>query len=246
MPLGWNSAQWPTHSDAWPSPSPHHSGARGPLAELTHGLHGTRRVSTHRSGHCSPGARRGVAGDGATVAEVGQGWALKHPWRRGHPSGKWVEVAAHPSFLPTGTVEKPDGGGVLRRGGCSGGRRCPASGWERGGSSDIGVPREKGGKGVLGAPLTVEGVATAEAAKAPAMGRLLAASSCTDGERVVRGGSRLQSKTRRCGDTGEAATRWPYQRRSGARLNGEARSNSGDGGVQTRAVWRCSDSEAAA
>jgi hypothetical protein len=58
---------------------------------------------------------------------------------------------------------------------------------------------------VLGAPLTVEGVATVEAVVAPAMGRLLAASSCTDGERVVRGGSRLQSKTRWCGDAGEAA-----------------------------------------
>jgi hypothetical protein len=34
---------------------------------------------------------------------------------------------------------------------------------------------------VLGALLTVEWVATAEAVKVPAIGRLLAASSCTDG-----------------------------------------------------------------
>jgi hypothetical protein len=68
------------------------------------------------------------------------------------------------------------------------------------------VPGEKGDKeGVLGAPLTVEVVTTVEATKAPAMGRFLAASSCTDGERVVRGGSRLRSKMRRCGDAGEAA-----------------------------------------
>jgi hypothetical protein len=56
----------------------------------------------------------------------------------------------------------------------------------------------------------VEWVTMAEAAEVPAMGRLLAASSCTDGERVVRGGSRLQSKTRWHGDAGKAATRRPY------------------------------------
>jgi hypothetical protein len=58
---------------------------------------------------------------------------------------------------------------------------------------------------VLGAPLTVEGVTTVEVTKAPAMGRFLAANSYTDRDRVVRGGSRLRSKTRRCGDAGEAA-----------------------------------------
>jgi hypothetical protein len=45
------------------------------------------------------------------------------------------------------------------------------SGWERGGSSGAGIPGEKGGKGVLGSPLTMEGVMTAEVAEAPAMGR---------------------------------------------------------------------------
>jgi hypothetical protein len=53
---------------------------------------------------------------------------------------------------------------------------------------------------VLGAPLTVEGVTTVEATETPVMGRLLTASSCIDGERMVRGGSRLRSKTRWCGD----------------------------------------------
>jgi hypothetical protein len=117
MPLGQNSAQRPMHSDAWPSLWPRYNGAHGPLAEAAHGMHGPpaapARVA-HRSGHHSPGARHGVAGGGATMAEVGQGWALEHPWWRGHPPGKWVEVAAHPSFLPTGRVEKPDGGGALR------------------------------------------------------------------------------------------------------------------------------------
>jgi hypothetical protein len=41
------------------------------------------------------------------VAKVEQGEALEHPRRRGHPSGKWVEAAAHWSFLPMGRVEKP-------------------------------------------------------------------------------------------------------------------------------------------
>jgi hypothetical protein len=55
-------------------------------------------ASAHRSGHRSPGARRGTAGGGATMAEVGQGEALEHPQRRSHPLGKWVEVVAHRSF----------------------------------------------------------------------------------------------------------------------------------------------------
>jgi hypothetical protein len=41
------------------------------------------------------------------MVEVGQGEALEHPRRRGHPLGKWVEAVAHRSFLPTGRVEKP-------------------------------------------------------------------------------------------------------------------------------------------
>jgi hypothetical protein len=41
---------------------------------------------------------------------------------------------------------------------------------------------------VLGAPLTMEWVTTVEAVEAPAVGRLLMVSSCTNGEKVVRGG----------------------------------------------------------
>jgi hypothetical protein len=86
-------------------------------------------VITHQSAHRSSGARRGVAGGGVTMAEVGQVWALKHPRWRGHPPGKWVEVTAQPSFLSTGggknrtaaafsdEVGAPVAGGVLHRGG---------------------------------------------------------------------------------------------------------------------------------
>jgi hypothetical protein len=69
---------------------------------------------------------------------------------------------------------------------------------------------------VLRAPLTVEGVATVEATEAPAMGRLLTASSCIDGERMVRGSSWLRSKTRWCGDAGK-------QRRDGLTGGGAGR-----------------------
>jgi hypothetical protein len=41
--------------------------------------------------------------------------------------------------------------------------------------------------GVLEAPLTVEWVATGEAVEVPAIGQLLAVSSCTTGKKVVRG-----------------------------------------------------------
>jgi hypothetical protein len=79
------------------------------------------------------------------------------------------------------------------------------SGWGERGLSGARVPGEKGGKGVLGALLTMKGVATAEAAEAPVMGQLLAASSCIDGERVARGGSRLWSKTWWCDNARKAA-----------------------------------------
>jgi hypothetical protein len=71
------------------------------------------------------------------------------------------------------------------------------------------------GGGVLGALLTVEWVTMAEVVEAPAIGRLLAASSCTNGEKVVRGGGRLRRKTRRRGNAGKAAARWHYRQRSG-------------------------------
>jgi hypothetical protein len=85
----------------------------------------------------------------------------------------------------------------------------------------------------------------AEAVEAPTVGWLLTASSCTHGEKVVRGGSRLQSKTRWRIDARKAAARRPYRWRSGARPGGEMWSDSGDGGARTRAIGRCSDSEAA-
>jgi hypothetical protein len=65
----------------------------------------------------------------------------------------------------------------------------------------------------------------AEAVEALAIEWLLAVSYCTDGEKVVRGGSRHRSKTQRRGDEGKAAVRQPYRRRSGARSGGEARSD---------------------
>jgi hypothetical protein len=79
--------------------------------------------------------------------------------------------------------------------------------------------------------LTVEWVTMAEATEVPMMGWLLAVSSCTNRERVVRSDSWLRSKTRRCDDAGKAAARRPYRR-----------SDSGDGGIRTRVVMRRSDS----
>jgi hypothetical protein len=90
-------------------------------------------ASAHRSGHRSPGAHRGTAGGGATVAEVEQGEALVHPRRRGHPPSKWVEAASDRSFLPTGRVEKP---GRRRRSPMRWGLRWPAG-------SCVGVERER-------------------------------------------------------------------------------------------------------
>jgi hypothetical protein len=69
--------------------------------------HRVWHASAHQSGHRSPGTRRGMAGGGATMAEVGRGGALEHPQWRGHPLDKWVKAAAHPSFLPMGMAEKP-------------------------------------------------------------------------------------------------------------------------------------------
>jgi hypothetical protein len=47
---------------------------------------------------------------------------------------------------------------------------------------------KKVARGVLGAPLTVEWVTTAEAVEVLAIGWLLVVRSCTSGENVVRGG----------------------------------------------------------
>jgi hypothetical protein len=83
----------------------------------------------------------------------------------------------------------------------------------------------------------------AEAVEALAIERLLAVSSCTDGEKVVRGGSRHQSKTRRRGDEGKVAVRQPYRWRSGARPGSEARSDThGREALQQRGGGVASDS----
>jgi hypothetical protein len=158
-----------------------------------------------------------------------------------------VKAAAHLSLLPTGRAGKtetatafsdevgaPVAVVVLRRGGKEEGAQVQV------------YPKKKAARGVLRALLIVEWVTTVEEAEVPAIGRLLAVSSCTDGERAVRGGNRFWSKTRWHGDTRKASVRWPYRRRSGARPSGEAHSDSGDSGTWTRAVGRRSDSEVAA
>jgi hypothetical protein len=66
----------------------------------------SQRASARRSGHRSPGTRRGAAGGGATVAEVEKTTALEHPRRRGYPLGTGVEVIAHRSSLSTGRGRK--------------------------------------------------------------------------------------------------------------------------------------------
>jgi hypothetical protein len=108
----------------------------------------------------------------------------------GPPAGQGGKGFSSPELLADGEERKNrDGGGVLRRGGCSGGRQGSASGWEGRGDSGASIPGEKkAARGLLGAPLTVEEVTMAEAVEAPPIGRLLTVSSCTNGEKVVRGG----------------------------------------------------------
>jgi hypothetical protein len=65
-----------------------------------------RRESACRSGHRSPGACRGVAGGGATAAEVEQTAPLEDPRRRGYPSGMGVEAIANRSSSSTGRGRK--------------------------------------------------------------------------------------------------------------------------------------------
>jgi hypothetical protein len=87
-------------------------------------------------------------------------------------------------------------------------------------------PEKKAAKGVLGAPLTMEWVVTVEAVEVPVIGRLLAVSSCTDGEKVMRGGSRLQRKARQRGEGG-GTTAIPVEEHSvTGRRDGVARSDS--------------------
>jgi hypothetical protein len=74
-------------------------------------------------------------------------------------------------------VGAPVAGLVLRQGGK-----------EEGAHAQLYPEKKAAGGGALGAPLTVEWVVTVEAVEAPAIGQLLALSSCTNGEKVVRGG----------------------------------------------------------
>jgi hypothetical protein len=118
-------------------------------------------------------------------------------------------------------VGAPVAGVVLRRGGK-----------EEGAQAQV-YPEKKVARGVLRAPRTVEWVTTAVVVEASAIGRFLAASSCTDGEKVVRGGDRLQRKTRRHDGAGKAVARQPYRWRSGARQGGEALGHARSGGTPT-------------
>jgi hypothetical protein len=96
------------HSNTWPTST---MPAR-PIctAHAAHGFVGLALACAARD--CTPersplpGARHGAVAGGATVAEVEQEGALEHPRWRAHPPGKWVEAAAHRSFLPTGRVER--------------------------------------------------------------------------------------------------------------------------------------------
>jgi hypothetical protein len=66
----------------------------------------------------------------------------------GPPAEQLGEGGSSPELLADGKGRKNrDSGDVLRRGGCSGGRRGPASGWEGRGGSGAAIPEEKGSKG---------------------------------------------------------------------------------------------------
>jgi hypothetical protein len=86
--------------------SAHNPWLAGPASAYAARDGAARRASARRSGHRSPGVRRGAAGGGATVVEVEQATALKHPRRRGYPPGMGVEAIAHRSSLSTGRGRK--------------------------------------------------------------------------------------------------------------------------------------------
>jgi hypothetical protein len=136
--MGRNSAQRTTHSDAWPSLWPRHSSARGLVAEPAHSLCGL-----------PAGTARVVAWSAAALPWLRWGsWGARASTVEGPPAGQVGEGGSSPDLLADGKGQKNrDGGGVLRRGGCSGGRRGPASGWEGRGGSGTGIPGEKGSKG---------------------------------------------------------------------------------------------------
>jgi hypothetical protein len=149
-PMGRNSAQRLTHSDAWPSLWPRHSGARGPLAESAHDLCGlptdTAREARARTEAVIALRVRVVAWPAAALPWLR--WGARASTVEGTPTGQVGEGGRSPELIADGKGRKNrDGGGVLRRGGCSGGRRGPASGWEGRGGSGAAIPSENGRKG---------------------------------------------------------------------------------------------------
>jgi hypothetical protein len=136
-------------------------------AHVAHGLPGRPRpVRPATARRCLRAHTRAVTAFRARIAArpaVEQGEALEHPRQRGHPLGKWVEAAAHRSFLPTGRVEKS---GRRRRSPTRWGLRWPAGsyvGVEREGAR-LNIPRKKKRQEGAQVPLTVEELTTAEAA----------------------------------------------------------------------------------
>jgi hypothetical protein len=145
--MGRNSAQQPTHSGVQPSLWPRRSGARSPLAELAHGLPAGMARGARARTEAATALRASIATWPAAVLP-GLRWGARASTVEGPPARQVGEAGSAPEHLANGKGQKNrDGGGVLRRGGCSGGRRGPASGWEGRGGSSTAIPREKGSKG---------------------------------------------------------------------------------------------------
>jgi hypothetical protein len=156
MPLGWNLAQRPTHSNARPSPWPRHSCAHGGRWRRYHGGGGARLGAGASMAEGSPAGQVGGGGSSPELLADGKGGKTR---RRRRSPMRWVLRWPVVSCVGVGKRWK-----FRRR--CT--RRKRRQGGARG-SAHRGGGHDGGG------------------------------------ERVVRGGSRLRSKTRRCGDAGEAA-----------------------------------------
>jgi hypothetical protein len=135
--------------------------------------------------------------EGSPIGQVGEGGSSPELLADGK-GGKTGTVAAF-----SDEVGALVAGVVLCRGGKEEGLRCRYT-------------QRKRRLGVLGAPITVEWVMMAEAVEAPAIGRLLAVSSCTDGEKVMRGrrwhngltgGGAERDRAMRCSDSEVTALR---------------------------------------
>jgi hypothetical protein len=132
--MGQNSAQRPTHSDAWPILWPRYSGARGPLAEPTHGLHGLPAGTA-----CGARARteavttlRARVAAWPTVALPWLRWGSRASIVEGPPAGQVHDDGSSPELLADGKGQKNKGGARRKRqqGGCSE-LRSPWSGSRR-------------------------------------------------------------------------------------------------------------------